>query len=156
MVHPKNNNFIPWAQPMPPLEAPGLVDPVCGNQPMLDFEIINNLAPVYTPYFDIKETTESYVFVTDLPGIKENDVDVEVCDGCLTIAGERAKDPLEDGDYYYALDRHFGTFCLTFQLPRGVEGERVKARMHDGVLTVNVPKVPRSPVSRVNIFRGDH
>ena len=120
-----------------------------GQKVRLDYRLLDRIAPVYTPFFDVKETHEKYVFVTDLPGLNENDVDVDFCDGCLTIVGEREKDPQEEGDYYYALDRHFGTFCLTFQLPQGVQGERVETWMDNGVLTVKVPKAPRAPLNRV-------
>ena len=120
---------------------------------LLHSEAIQRMTSVYTPYFDVKETIENYVFMADLPGLKEGDVDVEICDGCLTIAGEREQDVFGEGESYYALDRHFGAFCLTFTLPNGVESQRVNAQMANGVLTVKVPKLPRGPVCRVAITR---
>jgi HSP20 family protein len=126
-----------------------------GENGLEAFDLINKIGSVFTPPFDIKETTDDYVVITDLPGLKEEDVDVEVCDGRLTIAGEREKELSGDGEFYYALDRHFGTFCLTFQLPTDVDGTKVHARLGDGVLTVNVPKAPRGPVKRVPVSR-DH
>ena len=145
MLNFKHTNFATPAQLRSFFDPPGLIGQRPAEKLVLDFDRINQIAPVYSPYFDIKETSENYVFVTDLPGLQENDVDVDFCDGCLTIVGEREQDALEDGDYYYALDRHFGSFCLTFQLPKGVAGERVNAQMANGVLTVKVPKLPKLP-----------
>jgi HSP20 family protein len=123
--------------------------------PIYALGLLDKIAQVFEPLFDVKETEDTFVVMTDLPGLKESQLDVEVCDGCLTITGEREQDNREDGACYYAMDRHFGTFCLTFQLPGGVDGAQVQARLHDGVLTVNVPKPPVGPVSRVAVTRGN-
>lgn len=117
----------------------------------LALDVIEKIASVYTPSFDVKETKDDFVFKTDLPGLVPEDVDVEVCEGCLTIAGERPQDSLGEGEYYYALDRHWGAFCLTFQLPQGAAGDQVNAWMANGVLTVKVPKGAPGAVNRVLI-----
>jgi HSP20 family protein len=123
--------------------------------PIYALGLLDKISQVFEPLFDVKETEDTFVVMTDLPGLKESQLDVEVCDGCLTITGEREQGIQEEGACYYAMDRRFGTFCLSFQLPCGVDGTQVHARMDDGVLTVRVPKPPVGPVSRVAVTRGN-
>ena len=111
-----------------------------------DARRLRRLTEVFTPCFSVKETREAYVFLADVPGLREEDLDVEVCDGCLTIAGEREQEDQEAGSYLHVSGQPFGTFCLSFQLPCNVDGSAVNAQMADGVLQVKVPKGPLGPV----------
>jgi HSP20 family protein len=126
-----------------------------GRGPTFALGVLDKISQVFEPLFDVKETADTFMVMTDLPGLKESQLDVEVCDGRLTITGEREQDDLEEGACYYAMDRRFGTFCLAFQLPSGVDGNEVQARLDNGVLTVNVPKPSAGPVSRVAVTRGN-
>ncbi|KAK1601761.1 hypothetical protein QYE76_037728 [Lolium multiflorum] len=90
---------------------------------------------------DWKETPEAHVFKADVPGLKKEEVKVEVQDGnVLQISGERSKDQEEKTDTWHRVERSSGKFMRRFRLPANAKVDQVKAAMENGVLTVTVPK----------------
>ncbi|KAL2940426.1 17.3 kDa class I heat shock protein, partial [Bienertia sinuspersici] len=90
---------------------------------------------------DWKETPEAHVFKADLPGVKKEEVKVEVEDGnLLRISGQRATEKEEKNDTWHRVERSSGQFMRTFRLPENAKVDQVKAAMDNGVLTVTVPK----------------
>ncbi|KAL6518114.1 hypothetical protein OROMI_033819 [Orobanche minor] len=90
---------------------------------------------------DWKETPESHVFKVDVPGLKKEEVKVEVEDGSvLQISGERSKEQEEKNDRWHRVERSSGKFLRRFRLPGNAKLDEVKAAMENGVLTVMVPK----------------
>ncbi|XP_009380957.3 16.9 kDa class I heat shock protein 1 [Musa acuminata AAA Group] len=91
---------------------------------------------------DWKETPEAHVFKADLPGVKKEEVKVEVEDGrVLQISGERSREEEEKkNDKWHRVERSSGRFLRRFRLPENAKVDEVKASMEDGVLTVTVPK----------------
>ncbi|KAB1226024.1 17.6 kDa class I heat shock protein 3 [Morella rubra] len=90
---------------------------------------------------DWKETTEARVFKADLPGLKKEEVKVEVEEGrILQISGERSKEHEEKNDKWHRIERSSGKFLRRFRLPENAKLDQVKASMENGVLTVTVPK----------------
>ena len=75
----------------------------------------------------------------DLPGLKKEDVKVEVTDGYLTISGERKREEEEKKDDFYRCEREYGSFYRAVPLPEGAKLEDVKATFAGGVLEVSVP-----------------
>ncbi|XP_021726844.1 17.8 kDa class I heat shock protein-like [Chenopodium quinoa] len=91
---------------------------------------------------DWKETPEAHVFKADLPGVKKEEVKVEVEDGkVLQISGERNKEQEEKNDKWHRVERSSGKFLRRFRLPEDAKMEEIKANMENGVLTVTVPKM---------------
>ncbi|KAI9194190.1 hypothetical protein LWI28_003848 [Acer negundo] len=90
---------------------------------------------------DGKETPEAHVFKADLPGLKKEEVKVEVEEGkILQISGERSKEHEEKNDKWHRIERSSGKFLRKFRLPENAKIDQVKASMENGVLTVTVPK----------------
>ncbi|KAL1348369.1 hypothetical protein HN51_024362 [Arachis hypogaea] len=91
---------------------------------------------------DWKETPAAHVFKADVPGLKKEEVKVEIEDDrVLRISGERNRESEERNDTWHRVERSSGRFERSFRLPENAMVDQVKAAMEDGVLTVTVPKV---------------
>jgi len=129
-VHPQRDPF-------------GMMRDLFGWEPYRELASPWRVEPgVFTPMFEVKETPEAYIFVADLPGVKEIDLEINLTGTRLTIAGKREADIDEKGESFYVFERAFGAFTRTFALPDGIDGEHVRARLENGVLAVVVPKKP--------------
>ena len=91
------------------------------------------------PEVDVYEKDNRLITKIDLPGIKKEDVKVEVTDGNLAISGERKSEAEEKKENFYRCEREFGSFYRVVPLPDGAKIEDVKATFADGVLEVSVP-----------------
>ena len=102
----------------------------------------------WNPAIDVFERDQRLVTKIDLPGVKKEDVKVEVTDGHLAISGERKTETEAKKDNVYRTERSFGSFCRVVPLPPDVKLEDVKATFSDGVLEVSVP-LPAAPKANV-------
>ena len=93
----------------------------------------------WAPKVDIVTKDNKLVTRIDLPGMKKEDVNVELAEGVLTLSGERKKEFKEEKDNYFREEREYGSFCRRVPLPKGVKPEEVKASFTNGVLEVIVP-----------------
>lgn len=100
------------------------------------------------PEIDVFEKDNRLVTKVDLPGMKKEDVKVEVTDGHLAISGERKSEAEEKKEHSYRCEREYGSFYRAIPLPEGVKLENVNATFSDGVLEVSVP-LPAQPEAKV-------
>lgn len=107
----------------------------------------------WLPEIDVFQRDNRLVTKIDLPGMKKEDVKVEVTDGHLAIFGERKRDAEEKKRDFYRREREYGSFYRAVPLPEGVKLEDVKATFADGVLEVSIPMParPEAKVRRVEI-----
>jgi HSP20 family protein len=94
----------------------------------------------WSPAMDLLETEDHFVLRADLPGMREEDVAIELEDNVLTVSGERKADHEENGEGFYRVERAFGSFSRSLTLPRGIDAEAVNAGFTTGVLEVRIPK----------------
>jgi HSP20 family protein len=106
------------------------------------------------PAVDFVEHDKAYTVTAELPGMSESDIDVKYADGTLTIRGEKKedkeekkkdkeekkKDKEEKKKDYYLSERRFGSFQRVFQVPSGVDADKIDATFKNGVLAVTLPK----------------
>ncbi|CAN6568899.1 unnamed protein product [Malus baccata var. baccata] len=142
----RNNVFDPFSL--------DIWDPFEGFGPLANFpSSARETTAIANTRIDWKETPEAHIFKADLPGIKKEEVKVEVEDGrVLQISGERSREQEEKNDTWHRVERSSGKFMRRFRLPENAKLDQVKAAMENGVLTVTVPKeVKRPDVKAIDI-----
>ena len=118
-------------------------DPFQGFGPLMNSSTAGDTSAFAQSRIDWKETPEAHVFKADLPGLKKEEVKVELEEGnVLQISGERSKEQEEKNDKWHRVERSSGKFMRRFRLPDNAKVDQVKAAMENGVLTVTVPKAP--------------
>jgi HSP20 family protein len=109
----------------------------------------------WMPAMDLLETGDQFVLRADLPGLSEEDVNIELEDSTLTVSGERKAEHEQEGEGYYRLERSFGSFQRSLTLPKGVDPESVTAGFDRGVLEVRIPKPEERKPRRIHIGATD-
>jgi HSP20 family protein len=105
----------------------------------------------FTPLVDVHETEDEYVVKVDLPGVKPDDVNVEVNENVLSISGSRLA---EETSHAQLVERPYGSFVRTLTLPQGVDSDSIKAGYHDGVLELWIPKPAEQKPKKIAIGAG--
>jgi HSP20 family protein len=105
----------------------------------------------FTPLVDVHETEEEYLVKVDLPGVKADDVNVEINDSVLSISGARAAD---EAGQAQLVERPYGSFVRTLTLPQGVDSDSIEAGYHDGVLELRIPKPAEQKPKKITIGAG--
>lgn len=103
------------------------------------------------PKIDIKETKNAVTVKAELPGMEEEDINVEIMDNVMTISGEKKAEKEEREEGYYYKESHSGTFTRSFALPSEVKAEKADAEMKNGVLTITVPKIEPKKAKKIAI-----
>jgi HSP20 family protein len=101
--------------------------------------------------WDLSETNDAFEIRMDIPGIKPEDITVQVTGDTVRVFGERKEEKEEKGKTFHRVARHSGTFSETIVLPTAVKDENVEAAFHDGVLTVTLPKTAASKTRTVKV-----
>jgi HSP20 family protein len=109
----------------------------------------------WIPAMDLVETEGDFVLKADLPGLTEEDVNIEVEENVLTVSGERKSEHEDKSEGYVRVERSYGSFRRSLTLPKGVDAEAVTANFDNGVLEVHIPKPEERKPRRVSISVGD-
>jgi HSP20 family protein len=107
-------------------------------------------AKSFVPQVDVRSNEDRVVFAFDVPGVKKEDIDITLERGLLTVKGARqfeagaAKEQL-------LLGRSYGTFNRSFSLPDQLDVEKLSAKLIDGVLTIEIPRLQKAKPRRIEI-----
>lgn len=105
----------------------------------------------WAPSADVTETDTAYLIKAEIPGVKKEDVKVTVQNGMLTMQGERKMEKEEKGKKFHRIERSYGCFSRSFQVPEDADENSVKAEFKDGMLNITLPKSEKAKSKSINI-----
>jgi HSP20 family protein len=103
------------------------------------------------PKLDVSETDTTVHVVAELPGVKQEEIDIEVQADVLRISGEKKDERVVNEQNFHATERSFGRFDRSVRLPVEVDGTQAEATFKDGVLSISLPKVKATGAQKVAI-----
>ncbi len=105
----------------------------------------------FSPDFEIKETPEAYVFRADVPGVKEEDLEISLTGSRLAVNGKREEEERKQGETYYSVERSYGVFSRSFLMPDGCDVEGARADLRNGVLMIHIPKKAETKAKKISV-----
>jgi HSP20 family protein len=109
---------------------------------------------VWRPVVDIFDRDQCLIIQAELPGLKREDVSIEVKERLLTIKGQRTPDKDIGHDRYYRRERSYGVFHRGFTLPPEIDPDHITARFHDGVLEIELPRPAEDQPKQISVTIG--
>ncbi|MCB1492927.1 MAG: Hsp20/alpha crystallin family protein [Rhodobiaceae bacterium] len=111
------------------------------------------VADWFAPASEATSNGDAYEIVMELPGVKQNDIDISISENTLTVMGEKQYSQEKSEDNYYFSERQYGSFRRSFRLPSDANAGKVGAAFKDGVLTITVPRMkePETGAKKVKI-----
>jgi HSP20 family protein len=103
------------------------------------------------PNIDVTETDKEIEITAELPGLEEKDVQINLADNVLTIKGEKKAEKEEKDKSYRLVERSYGAFSRSLELPAGVNPDAIKANISKGVLKVSVPKPAPAQTKKIEV-----
>ena len=125
--------------------------PFAAGRHAFDFPRLREAGWAVAPAVDVTEKDGEYEITAELPGLDDKNVEVKVASGVLTIKGEKKEEKEEREKDYYLSERRYGSFMRSFQVPDGVDAEKIEASFAKGVLTVKLPKTAAAKKSEKTI-----
>ena len=116
-----------------------------------EFPLTRRRTEGWAPSVDISETKDGFVVKAELPGLDAKDVNVSISEDMLTIKGEKKKEEEEKDENHHYVERYYGSFQRTFQLPSSVKTEKIDASFDKGVLKVTLPKKPEAKKKEIEV-----
>jgi HSP20 family protein len=105
----------------------------------------------WAPALEVFEKKDKFVVKAELPGMKEEDIDVSVVGDTLTIRGERKAESEVKEEDYYLCEHSYGSFSRSIALPSSVDAKKIEASYEEGVLEVSLPKAPEVKAKKVTV-----
>lgn len=144
--------LVPWTANLPRTftrfeeEMENLMNRFFGREMFED-----NGGAVYAPRVNVAETDDHYEVTVDLPGLKPEDLNLELKEGHLWITGEKKEEKEEQGKTYHRVERRYGQFRRVIPLTGAVKEAEIEAHFKDGVLTVTLPKAEEVKPKKIAI-----
>lgn len=108
----------------------------------------------FIPEFEMKETDDAFLLKGDVPGVKEDDIEISCSGQSLSVSGKREEEAREEGERYYRYERSFGSFSRTFTLPETADLDNASASLDSGVLTVTMPKRESAKARKISVSKS--
>ena len=108
-------------------------------------------AEAWSPRVDLTETKDSFIVKAELPGLEAKDVNVSISGNVLTIKGEKKKEEEEKDEHHHYVERYYGSFQRSFQLPANVMNDKIEANFNKGVLKLTLPKTDEAKKKEIEI-----
>ena len=105
----------------------------------------------WAPAVDVREHDKSLTFEFELPGLRPEQVEITADNGVLTVRGDKQSQRSENEGRHHIVERTYGSFTRSFQLPQGMDEENIEAQFENGVLTVHVPKTALPQPRKIEI-----
>ena len=99
-----------------------------------------NTARLWAPVVDVSETKDAIVLEAELPGIKKDEIDIQLNGDTLVLRGERKFEQTQRGEQFHRIERQYGAWQRSFQIEVPIDAQNVAANYENGVLTVTLPK----------------
>ncbi|MBW2078151.1 MAG: Hsp20/alpha crystallin family protein [Deltaproteobacteria bacterium] len=105
----------------------------------------------WMPSVDVSETGKEVIVHAEIPGMDPKDIDISLSGNLLTLKGERKREEENKGESFHRIERSYGAFTRTIQLPADVNSNKVDATCKDGVLKVRMPKTKEESVRKIEV-----
>ena len=119
------------------------------------FETPANGASAWVPPMDVVETADEVLCHIEVPGLKPEDIEIQVEDNRLIVSGEKKFEQSQDEGGYRLVERRYGRFERSFTLPRTIDANNVRAHHEHGVLTIVLPRAEAAKPRRIQIEGAD-
>jgi HSP20 family protein len=135
-------------------------DPLRAMRSLLDWDPFREVSPAmmpsrlseFDPAFELKEVPTGFALRADMPGVKEQDLEVNLTGNRLSVKGKRESEAKEEKEgTFYVYERTYGSFSRTFTLPGEIDATKIRAELKEGVLTVDLPKRPEALAQKIPI-----
>jgi len=111
-----------------------------------------NAISTFTPSVNTREDEKGYYIELDLPGVKKEDINIDLNDKVLTVSGERKFKEEVKKENYYKIETAFGKFERSFSIPEDADIDNIEAKSENGVLEIFIPKIKKeTPKKRIEI-----
>ncbi|MBI2851586.1 MAG: Hsp20/alpha crystallin family protein [Chloroflexi bacterium] len=141
---------LPWREEMEDLER--RFEDLFGR-PLWPLRRVVEAEKGWMPAIDVFEKDDKFIVKAELPGIKEEDIDISVTDSELNIKGEKKTETEVKEANYYRSERTYGSFFRSIPLPSTVDRDKVEASYDKGVLEITLPKVPAEKPKKIAVSK---
>lgn len=119
--------------------------------PEIEGETLSLMQPWFSPKTDVYEEDDSILLEMEIPGIRQEDLNITVENNVLTVSGERKHRESRKQERYHRTERFYGSFSRTFTLPATVDADQIEAKYENGVLSLKMPKKAEARPRQIKI-----
>jgi len=113
------------------------------------------IGSTWNPAVDIYETKDQVVLKVEVPGLKQEDIKIEATENTLTLRGERQFEEDVKEENYHCIERSYGSFIRSFNLPISIQQDKISASLKEGILEITLPKAETEKIKQIEISAED-